>query len=277
MNDHQGLTRGTSALVVARNIRADIEAGRLAHGDQLPSTRELAAEWGTSVATINRAMQQLADEGIVINKARSSRIVNYPNTRHARSDPRRPVAILIGGYAGSGKTELGRILARNTSWPILDKDTTTRNVVEAALETLGQSPHDRESQTYLQVIRPAEYQALSATMIENLQCGVSVIVTAPFIREFSDQAWCDRLQADIAALGADCEAVWVRCDPATMRTYLRRRGAARDSWKLANWEQYLSGLNLQFEPRMPHSIIDNSESARPLQQQADELLQRVLT
>lgn len=277
MNDHQRLTRGTSALVVARNIRADIEAGRLAHGDQLPSTRELAAEWGTSVATINRAMQQLADEGIVINKARSSRIVNYPNTRHARSKPRRPIAILIGGYAGSGKTELGRILARNTSWPILDKDTTTRNVVEAALETLGQSPHDRESQTYLQVIRPAEYQALSATMIENLQCGVSVIVTAPFIREFSDRAWCDRLQADVAALGADCEAVWVRCDPATMRTYLRRRGAARDSWKLANWEQYLSGLNLQFEPRMPHSIIDNSESARPLQQQADELLQRVLT
>jgi predicted kinase/biotin operon repressor len=277
MNNQRQLTHGTSALVIARNIRADIEAGRLAHGDQLPSTRELATEWGTSVATINRAMQQLADEGLVINKARSSRIVNYPQTKKPRSEPHRPVAILIGGYAGSGKTELGRILARSTSWPILDKDSTTRNVVEAALETLGQSPHDRESETYLQVIRPAEYQALNTTMFENLQCGVSAIVTAPFIREFSDQAWCDRLQAEIAALGADCEAVWVRCDPTTMRTYLRHRGAARDTWKLAHWEEYLKGIDLHFEPRMPHTIIDNSESAPPLQQQADELLQRVLT
>ncbi|GGM34668.1 hypothetical protein GCM10012275_02410 [Longimycelium tulufanense] len=274
----QNLQRGTSALVIARNIRNDIESGRLAHGQQLPSTRALADEWGTSVATINRAMGMLAEEGLVLNRARSSRLVNYPAGVAKRPDgrPRTPKVVLIGGYAGSGKTELGRILARETGWPILDKDTTTRAVVEAALETLGESPHDRESELYLTVIRPAEYNALIATLIENAQCGNSSIVTAPFIRELGDQAWCDRLSANLTSMGAELYVVWVRCDADTMRTYLRHRGAARDAWKLAHWEQYLTGKDIEFRPVIQHQIIDNSAESRPLQQQAAELLDQVI-
>jgi dephospho-CoA kinase len=74
--------------------------------------------------------------------------------------------IFIGGYAGSGKTEFGRILARHTGWPILDKDTTTRPVVELALEVLGRPGYDRESADYLSRIRPREYEALIATATE---------------------------------------------------------------------------------------------------------------
>ena len=85
--------------------------------------------------------------------------------------------LLIGGYAGSGKTELGRILARLTHWPMLDKDTTTRAVVEQALELLGHPPHDRESDLYRTSIRPAEYEALIAGLMENVECGTSAIVT----------------------------------------------------------------------------------------------------
>ena len=95
--------------------------------------------------------------------------------------------MLIGGYAGSGKTAVRPILARETGWPMLDKDTLTRPVVEAALEVLGCSPHDRESATYLDIIRPREYEALISAMTENVQCGTSAIVTAPFIRELRDK------------------------------------------------------------------------------------------
>lgn len=274
--DHEGLQKGTSALVIARHIRNAIEAGELTDGQQLPSTRDLATEWKTSVATITRAMAILGEEGLVLNRARSSRIVNHPASaeqRPERSDV--PTAILIGGYAGSGKSELGRILARKTGWPILDKDTTTRHVVEAALEALGGSPHDRESDLYLKTFRPAEYDALVATMNENLQCGVSAIATAPFIREFADQAWCDRLNASIDSMGGRSYVVWVRCDEGTMRMYLKHRGAARDAWKLSHWENYMAGVDLSFRPVTDHHIIDNSSGARPLQQQADELLKLV--
>ncbi|GIJ22375.1 GntR family transcriptional regulator [Micromonospora lutea] len=263
------LQRGTAALVIAQAIRNDIQAGRLAHGRQLPGTRSLAQTWNTSVATINRAMALLAEEGLVVNRARSSRIVHNPV---GAADKQGSRVILIGGYAGSGKTELGRIIARQTGWAILDKDTTTRAVVEAALEHLGHSPHDRESETYLTAIRPAEYEALMAALDENLQCGSSVVVTAPFIKELSDEAWCDRLSATIAAHNGTLRVVWVHCDPITMLTYIRRRGAARDDYKLANWNKYVENLDAAFKPKIPYARVDNSAGARPLQEQAKDLL-----
>lgn len=271
--ERQALQRGTSALVIARNIRNDIEAGRLPHGSQLKSTRALAKEWGTSVATINRAMAMLADEGLVVNRDRSSRLVSYPDKEVERGSS--PRAMLIGGYAGSGKTELGRIIARKTGWAILDKDTTTRAVVEAALEALDHSPNDRESDLYLGTIRPGEYDALIATLVENVQCGNSAVVTAPFIHELDDPAWCDRLAANLGSLGAELHVVWVKCDADSMRTYLRHRGAARDASKLADWTRYLSTIDLDFRPAIPHHVVDNSADSSPLQQQAAELVDKV--
>lgn len=267
------LQRGTSSVVIARHLRSDIEAGRYQHQQQLPSTRRLADEWHTSVATINRAMAQLADEGLVINRARSSRVVNYPGpAERPVNQQSTPTVVLIGGYAGSGKTELARILTRLTGWPILDKDSTTRPVVEAALAQLGLSPHDRESEIYLSVIRPAEYEGLRTTTAENVECGNSAIVSAPFIRELGDAAWCRRITADVDAMDAQLRTVWVRCDPDSMRTYLIRRGAARDAFKLAHWPDYVSGLDLDFTPAMPHTIIENSLTSQPLQHQAEDLL-----
>jgi predicted kinase len=268
----EALQRGTSARVIANALRNDIHAGRYKHGSQLPSTRDFAEAWSTSVHTINRAMAMLAEESIVVNRARSSRIVNYPPPEAER---KRAQVLVIGGYAGSGKTELGRIITRRTGWAILDKDSTTRPVVEAALEHLGTSPHDRESEAYLSVIRPAEYEALLTTVLENVECGASVVVTAPFVRELQDQAWCDRVSATIDGLEADLHTVWVRCDGESMRSYLRRRGAARDTVKLAGWDAYLRGVDLEYQPALPHHIIDNSVGARPLQDQATDLLARI--
>lgn len=262
---------------VARNIRNDIEAGRLRHGDVLPSTRELAREWGTSVFTITEAMKLLADEGLVVSKSRSKRVVNLPDQpRQADVRPTAPHVILIGGYAGSGKTELGRILARETGWPLLDKDTLTRPVVEAALEILGQSPHDRESETYLTRVRPREYEALDAATAENVDCGNSAIVTAPFLREFNDPAWIERTQAAYEAKNSVTTFVWVYCDAETMNTYIRRRGAARDAAKLRDWPGYLASINLDFRPPVPHVLIDNCATGAPLRTQAKELLTNLL-
>jgi hypothetical protein len=163
-------------------------------------------------------------------------------------------------------------MARASGWPILDKDTLTRPVVEAALELLGESPDDREGDTYLKVVRPNEYAALVAAATENLECGVSAIVTAPFLREFADQAWLDRISARCAEMSATATWVWVYCDADSMRSYLRHRGALRDAWKLANWAEYLDMIDLDFRPPVPHHVVDNSLGGAPLQTQAAELL-----
>jgi DNA-binding transcriptional regulator YhcF (GntR family) len=262
---------------VARNVRNDIAAGVLRDGQPLPPTRELAEQWGVSVFTISEAMRLLADEGLIVSKPRAGRVVNAPEQpRRNEIRTRTPHVILIGGYAGSGKTELGRILAREAGWPILDKDTLTRPVVEVALEILGCSPHDRDSETYLSIIRPREYEALMSAMTENVQCGTSAIVTAPFIRELKDKAWIDRTIASCEAMHAALSIVWVHCDADTMHTYVRHRGAARDSRKLENWDAYLRTINLEFRPPVPHALIDNSASGTPLQTQARRLLTSIV-
>ncbi|MDQ3763319.1 MAG: GntR family transcriptional regulator [Actinomycetota bacterium] len=262
---------------VARNVRNDIAAGVLRDGQPLPPTRELAEQWGVSVFTISEAMKLLADEGLIVSKPRAGRVVNAPE-QAGRNEirTRTPHVILIGGYAGSGKTELGRILARETGWPILDKDTLTRPVVEVALEILGRSPHDRDSETYLSIIRPREYEALMSAMTENVQCGTSAIVTAPFIHELRDKAWIDRTIASCEAMNATLSIVWVHCDADTMHTYVRHRGAARDSAKLENWDAYLGTIDLEFRPPVPHALIDNSASGVPLQTQARRLLTSIV-
>jgi DNA-binding transcriptional regulator YhcF (GntR family) len=260
---------------VVRLVRTAIEAGTLRDGEVLPSTRELAQQWSVSVYTINEAMQTLAEQGFVVNVSRSKRVARDPNPngRPKRIERQVPAVIFVGGYAGSGKTEFGRILARRTGWPIIDKDTTTRPVVELALEVLGQPSHDRESEDYLNRIRPREYEALIATATENIECGVSAIVTAPFIKEFKDPAWLSRTTAMMEAHGARAVFTWIRCDVETMHTYLRHRGAARDAGKLAHWQAYADSLDPNFTLPVPHVVVDNSAAAPPLQDQAEQLLQ----
>lgn len=242
----------------------------------MPSTRELAKQWQVSGLTIQRAMDLLIEEGYIESRNRSGRVVSTP-TELALSlapplRPAHPRIVLVGGFPGSGKTEFSRVLARETGWALLDKDTISRPLIEPALVDLGHSLNDRESDTYVQQIRPREYEALSATITENVEVGNSVVATAPYLREFNDAAWVENTTARAAALNADITFAWVRCTPETMQLYLRRRGAARDSWKLDHWDQYIAGLNLGFEPVGDYTVIENDPGSDPLQKQARRLL-----
>jgi predicted kinase len=261
----------TAAQRLARDLRVEIESGRLHHGAMLPPTKALAETHGASATTVTRALQQLANEGLVLTMARTARVVNYPPPAEPAT-PHRLVVLLIGGYAGTGKTELGRVLARLTHWAMLDKDSTTRAVVEAALTTIGLSPHDRESPHYNTAVRPAEYEALLMTTDENVECGTSCLVSAPFVSEFADPAWCERTRSMLAGRGATVHFIWVSCDVETMHRYIRKRGAARDAAKLADWAGWIASLDLDFRPATKHHVIDNSAGAAPLHEQAEALL-----
>jgi hypothetical protein len=92
----------------------------------------------------------------------------------------------------------------------------------------------------------------------------------------TDATWINRTQAGFAALNADVHPVWVYCDVETMHTYVRRRGAARDASKLADWAGYAASIDVDFRPAAPYALIDNRASSEPLQAQAKELLRKVL-
>ncbi|MEU7769653.1 GntR family transcriptional regulator [Nocardia sp. NPDC049190] len=263
-------------LRIAQAIRNDIESGRLRDGQRLPSTRELAKEWQASQLTVSKAMEQLAADGYVASRDRSGRIVTTPTALSlaiaAPVRPVRPRIVYIGGFPGSGKSEFGRIMARETNWAILDKDTIARPIIEPALEDLGSTIDDRESDVYRNRIRPREYEALAAVVQDNAECGNSVIATAPYLREFTDRSWIDQTIARAETCNADPTFVWVRCSVETMHLYLRRRGAARDTWKLSHWDEYVAGLDASFRPEVDHVVIDNDPDSEPLRTQVRQLI-----
>lgn len=54
---------------IAATIRQDILNQALSPGDRLPSVREMAERWGCTVGTIQRAYEQLTQEGVVVSRA----------------------------------------------------------------------------------------------------------------------------------------------------------------------------------------------------------------
>ncbi|MFG1755230.1 AAA family ATPase [Streptosporangium sandarakinum] len=206
-----------------------------------------------------------------------NRVVDAWRRRHGGGSPK-PILVLVGGYAGSGKTEFSRFLSDITGWAFLDKDSLTRCIVERLLISLGGDPHDRHTELYLKEVRPFEYRCLMETAWDNLKVGTSAILSAPFIAELKDAEWFARLENRCAAKGVDVAAIWVRCDPESMREYIEFRGAARDAWKLENWEQYVTGLDVETSPPTAHVTVDNRlGSAISLADQTREALKRILS
>jgi predicted kinase len=166
--------------------------------------------------------------------------------------------VLVAGFAGSGKTEFARFLSSVTGWALLDKDIITRPLVESMLAALNGDPNDRHSEIYRTQVRPVEYRCLSNATFANIDNGISTVVTAPFLAEIVDPQWLRRLVHRCATAGAHLEIVWVAADVETMHTYLQKRDAARDTWKLNHWEEYLASIDIDMRPGLPHFFVDNS-------------------
>jgi predicted kinase/transcriptional regulator with XRE-family HTH domain len=185
------------------------------------------------------------------------RILDAWQQRHTDGEPGKPSLVLVGGFAGSGKSEFARFISQLTGWPLLDKDPITRPLVERLLVELDCDPNDRQSETYRTQVRPLEYQCLMDSILVNVECGISTVATAPFISEMTDPVWMRRLANRCAAYQVEVIPVWLACDQDSMREYIAFRSAARDAWKLSNWAQYLDGLDLDLRPSVPHLVVDN--------------------
>ena len=185
------------------------------------------------------------------------RVVQAWRQRTGVNDSGTPTVLLVGGYAGSGKSEYAKFLGGLTGWPILDKDSLTRPLVDHLLVALGGEANDRSSELYREKIRPLEYRCLMEAAWDNLDCGISTILDAPFITEFSQSDWMLRFHNRCKSKRVAVATIWVECDPDSMREYIEFRGAPRDSWKMEAWDDYLATLNLEMRPQGPHFIVNN--------------------
>ena len=183
--------------------------------------------------------------------------------------------ILVGGMPGSGKTHIGKELARSIGL-FVDKDTMTRFFTEKMLQQLESHVDDRESEVYLANVRDLEYDTMMKHALENLEIGHSVICSAPFIREFGDSHWLDDISLEAELLNAEVLKIWIHVDPPTARERIIARGASRDSWKLANWDDYISTVPQTAPSNINAIVIDNSRSPKmPLYEQIEAVIAQV--
>lgn len=213
---------------------------------------------GAHILAVERALLQIAPAGGDADGPKlQQRILDAWKRRHTGGDPNRPTLVMVGGYAGSGKSEFARFLSQLTGWPVLDKDPITRPLVERLLIALGSDPNDRHTALYREQVRPLEYQCLLEAAYANVDCSISTVLTAPFITEFADARWMQRFVNRCEARNVSVSPIWIQCDIDTMHEYISFRSAARDSWKLQHWDDYAATIDPDMRPAVPHLAVDN--------------------
>lgn len=102
---------------------------------------------------------------------------------------------LVCGLPASGKTTYARQLAAETGAVLLDSDTASDLLIQAAHLAAGIDPHDRDSPTYKTTYRLPVYETLFALATENLP-HAQVIIAGPFTSELQERTtWQAQLES----------------------------------------------------------------------------------
>ena len=132
--------------------------------------------------------------------------------------------VLLGGPPGSGKSDIGRVLAREAGAVPLDLDSLTTPLMSGVAAQLG-VPLVLGSEP-LSRLREQRYECLFTTARDVLCVGLDCVLVAPFTRELATTA--SRSAMGPALNGADCLSVWVSIDEQESVRRQRRRGQERD-------------------------------------------------
>lgn len=159
--------------------------------------------------------------------------------------------ILVSSPPACGKTFVSKQLATALHHVVyLDKDTLiplSRQIFAVA----GQE-YNRSSEFFNRCIRDYEYETIVALALEALNYDDIVLINAPFTREIRDTAYISRLKARLAEKAATLVVVWVETSVEVCHQRMVARNSDRDTWKLAHWDEYISGCDFS----IPKSLDD---------------------
>ena len=161
--------------------------------------------------------------------------------------------ILVTSPPACGKTYISKQLAKNLKHVVyLDKDTLI--VLSKQIFVVAQEEYNRSSDFFEKNVRDYEYAAIVDLALEALEYDDTVLINAPFTREVRDKSYMDNLKEKLRQKNAELIVIWVQTDIEVVKQRMIQRNSDRDSWKIANWDQYIAGVNFN----IPRELDDPS-------------------
>ncbi len=158
--------------------------------------------------------------------------------------------ILVTSPPACGKTFISKQLAKHLKHVVyLDKDTLI--VLSKQIFVVANEEYNRSSDFFEANIRDYEYRCVENLALEALEYADNVLINAPFTQEIRDREWVEAMEARLSKLGAKLVIIWVVTDPEVCHQRMIARNSDRDTWKLENWDEYISKINFE----IPYDIV----------------------
>ena len=150
--------------------------------------------------------------------------------------------ILVTSPPACGKTYISMKLSENLKH-IVDFYKDTLIVLSKQIFKVANEEYNRSSDFFEEHIRDYEYDAIVDLGVEALLYDDLVLINAPFTREIRDTEYMNKLKEKVAKMGAELCVIWVVTSPEICRQRMIERDSDRDTWKLENWDEYISKVN----------------------------------
>ena len=162
--------------------------------------------------------------------------------------------ILVTSPPSSGKTYVSKKLAKVLKHVVyLDKDTLiplSKQIFVAAGEE-----YNRSSPFFEQFIRDFEYETVVDLALEALEYDDIVLINAPFSDEIRDKNYIQNLKNMLKEKNASLVIIWVVATLEVCKQRMIARNSDRDTWKLANWDEYIAGENFDIPTALDDPMI----------------------
>ena len=165
--------------------------------------------------------------------------------------------ILVTSPPGCGKTYVSKQLAKALKHVVyLDKDTLiplSKQIFAAAGEE-----YNRSSPFFEEYIRDYEYETIVDLALEALEYDDIVLINAPFREEIRDETYIQNLKNRLKEKNASLVVIWVETTIEVSKQRMIARNSDRDTWKLANWDEYIARENFDIPVTLDDpAVIDD--------------------
>ena len=185
--------------------------------------------------------------------------------------------ILVTSPPASGKTYISKQLSKTLKHVVyLDKDTLI--ILSKQIFKVAGEPYNRSSEFFEENIRDYEYEAVVAFALEALEYDEIVLINAPFTEEIRDMNYVNQLKEKLKEKDARLVVIWVETSIEVCKQRMIARNIDRDTWKLANWEEYLATCNFNIPTTLddPKVIDDLLIFKNSSDQEYEESLKKIV-